>query len=147
MRLLGIDYGEKRVGVALSDESAKFAFARGVILNTGHEKVIKEIKKICDENNISKIILGKSLNYKGEPNPIMKKIELFKKQLEGAINLKVIYENEILTTMEAKRPLCGEKAQRPVANKKKRDKSAGKLVDASAAAIILKSFLDKKMLE
>ena len=145
MRFLGIDYGEKRIGIALSDESAKFAFAHSVIFNTGHEKVFKEIKKICEENNVGEIILGKSLNYKGEPNPIMKEIRLFKKQLEGATNLKIIYENEVLTTMEAKRPLRGERARPPAANKRRGQKNKKMAVDASAAALILKSFLDRNL--
>lgn len=145
MRYLGIDYGEKRIGIALSDESAKFSFAHSVILNTGHAEVIKAIKKICEENLVNKIVLGRSLNYKGEPNPVMKKIELFKKRLDGAMNLKVIYENESLTTMEAKRPLYGEKTRPPIANKRRGQKRKKTAVDASAAALILKSFLDKSL--
>ena len=144
MRLLGIDYGEKRIGLALSDESAKFAFAHSVILNTGHGKVIKEIKRICEENKVSKIVLGRSLNYKGKPNQIMRKIEPFKIELEQAIGLDVVYENEVLTTAEAKRPLKGERARPFTAKKIKKTVTDKKSVDASAAALILKSFLDKK---
>lgn len=147
MRFLGIDYGEKKIGIALSDESAKFAFAHSVVLNTGHAKVIKEIKKICEENHVGKIVLGKSLNYKGKPNPIMKKIELFKRQLEKALGLDVIYENEVLTTAQAKRPLYGERLRLPVAKKIKNTSLGRKSADASAAALILQGFLDKKMLE
>ena len=147
MRLLGIDYGTKRIGVALSDEKEKMAFAYGVIANHGAEKVSAEIKKICAENSVGKIVLGKSLNYKGETNPIMAKIEQFKTVLEKEINLPVVYENETLTSSEARRPLGGPRKRPPVLSKRKspeKEKKAGMKVDASAAALILKSYLDKK---
>src|SRR3990167_2341144 len=114
MRLLGIDYGTKRIGVALSDEKEKMAFAYGVIANHGAEKVSAEIKKICAENSVGKIILGKSLNYKGEANPIMAKIEPFKAALEKEIGLPVVYENETFTSAEARRPLDGLRKRPPV---------------------------------
>jgi len=70
MRYLGIDYGEKRIGVALSDKNGQMAFAYGVLVNVGNEKVSAEIKKICAENSVGKIVLGKSLNYKGKRNKL-----------------------------------------------------------------------------
>ena len=147
MRYLGIDYGEKRIGVALSDEKGKMAFAHSVIANRGTKKVSAEIKKICAENSVGKIVLGKSLNYKGKANPIMAKIELFKTALEKETNLPVIYENETLTSAEAKRPLGGPRKRPPVLSKRKspeKEKKARMKIDASAAALILMSFLDKK---
>ena len=148
MRYLGIDYGEKRIGIALSDEKGKMAFAYGVIANYGKEKVSAEIKKICAENSIGKIVLGKSLDYKGKANPIMAKIELFKTALEKETNLPVIYENETLTSAEAKRPLGGPRKRPPVLSKRKspeKEKKAGMKVDASAAALILRNYLDKNV--
>jgi putative Holliday junction resolvase len=71
MRLMGIDYGEKRIGIALSDESGGFAFAHSVIAN--NKNAIKKIKKICEENNVRGIVLGKSVDYQGQPNPLIKK--------------------------------------------------------------------------
>ena len=53
---------------------------------------------------VGKIVLGKSLNYKGEPNPIMAEIEPFKAALEKETGLPVVYENETLTSAEARRP-------------------------------------------
>ena len=57
MRYLGIDYGEKRIGIALSDENGKMAFAHSVVLNVGFKKVLVEIKNICLENSVGKIVL------------------------------------------------------------------------------------------
>lgn len=129
MYLMGIDYGEKKIGIALSDENGSFAFAHSVIEND--RNAIKKIKKICEENDIWEIILGKSVDYQGRPNPVMKKIEPFKKLLEKEIGLRVEYEPEVLTTKEA------ERIQGKI-----------KKIDASAAALILRSFLEKqKMVE
>ena len=148
MRYLGIDYGEKRIGIALSDEKGKMAFAYGVIANHGAEKVSAEIKKICAENSVGKIVLGKSLNYKGELNPIMAEIEPFKTALEKETGLPVSYQNETLTSAEARRPLKGLRKRPPVLNKRKspeKEKKARMKVDASAAALILRSYLDKNV--
>ena len=148
MRYMGIDYGEKRIGIALSDEKGKMAFAYGVIANRGTEKVSAEIKKICAENSVGKIVLGKSLNYKGELNPIMAEIEPFKTVLEKETSLPVIYEKETLTSAEARRPLEGLRKRPAVLSKRKspeKEKKAGMKVDASAAALILRNYLDKNV--
>lgn len=149
MRYLGIDYGTKKIGLAISDESGRFAFAHRVIANSGEKDVLNKIAIICKENNIGKIVLGESVNYKGDPNPLMKKIEPFKLGLERAISLPVVYEKEILTTAEARRPLEGERKRPPVQNKRRspqKNKIAKEKTDASAAALILKIHLDKNML-
>ena len=125
MRLMGIDFGEKRIGIALSDEQENFAFPYSVVIND--KNAIKEIKKICEENQVEKIILGQSLDYSNQPNPVMKKIELFKNSLKKEIKIPVIYQNETLTTQEAER-IQGKTAK----------------TDASAAALILRSFIEKK---
>lgn len=150
MRYLGVDYGTKRIGVALSDENGKMAFAYSVIVNIGAEKVLAKIKKICAENSVGKIVLGKSLNYKGEPNPIMEEIERFKAGLEKETNLPIIYQNETLTSAEARRPLSGERKRPPILSKKRspeKEKKARMKVDASAAALILQGYLDKNVIE
>ncbi len=122
---MGIDYGEKRIGIAVSDESENFAFAHSVVDND--RNAIKNIKKICEGRNVSKIILGKSIDYQGRPNPVMAKIEPFKKLLEKEIGLPVEYQTETLTTKEAER-LQGKIEK----------------IDASAAALILRSFIEKQ---
>lgn len=122
---MGIDYGEKRIGIALSDEGENFAFPHSVVAND--KNAIREIKKNCEKNKVEKIILGQSFNYSNQPNPVMKKIELFKNSLRKEIKLPVIYQTETLTTQEAKR-IIGKT----------------KKTDASAAALILRSFIEKK---
>ncbi len=125
MRILGIDYGSKRVGVAVSDEAATLAFPHEVFKNG--KNLVKNIKEICQEKNISKIVLGESLDYKGRPNPVMVEIEKFKILLEKETGLPVVFETEVLTTKQAA-------ASQPDSKK----------LDASAAALILQTYLDKR---
>lgn len=123
MKYLGIDYGLKRVGLAVSDEVHGFAFPLAVLDNT--ETLIVDLNKICQENNISEIVVGESKNFNQEANEIMKQINPFVESLKSSTGLPVHLHPEFLSSMEAER-LQGNNAMH----------------DASAAAIILKSYLD-----
>jgi putative Holliday junction resolvase len=124
MRYLGIDYGEKRVGIAVSDADGKFAFAKAVFPN--NNKLIESVQKMCAEQKIGAIVVGESNDLNIMPNEIMKQIEPFKNNLERMIGLPVYFEPEFYSSAEA------ERIQGKVKN-----------LDASAAAIILQSYLDK----
>lgn len=139
MRLLGIDYGEKKIGIAISDESAKFAFPHSVIDNVSLNSVLKAIKIICDKNNIAKIVIGQSLTYKMQPNPIMKRVEKFKLFIEERLKIPMEYESEILTTKQAQRTIEKPKTGARMKPRKKDEK-----IHASAAALILQSYLDRQ---
>ncbi len=124
MKMLGVDYGLKRVGIAMTDQSGFFAMPHSVLDN--NNKLIGEIVKICRENNIGKIIVGLSLNYKMEPNFLMENINNFVKRLSQKTGTEIVLENETLTTAEAAR-IQGNTVQ----------------IDASSAALILKSYIDR----
>jgi putative transcription antitermination factor YqgF len=128
MRYLSIDYGTKRVGLALSDETGAMAFPEAVL--PADQKLIPAIKKICSEKSVNLIVLGESKNLNNEPNPLMAKIASFKKKLEEATGLAVTFESEVYSSAAAAR-LQGDVAG----------------LDASAAAIILQSFLDRQRSE
>ena len=125
MRYLAIDYGEKRVGIALSDESGRLAFPKKVLAQD--KKLIPALEKMCMEEKIGAIIIGESLDFKNHPNPIMKKILAFKAELAKKVKCQIHFEPEFMTSQEATH-IQGE----------------GNMHDASAAALILKSYLDKK---
>lgn len=127
MRYLGIDFGEKRVGIALSDEEGKFAFPQAVLVN--NSDLLKNISSLCIKNNVETVVMGESRDYHGQINEIMWKIDGFRKQLE-ALGMKVIFEPEFLTSVQASQ-ITGENA----------------MLDASAAALILQSYLDKQKLK
>lgn len=137
MKHLAIDYGSKRVGVAVSDESGTFAFPFKVLKND--MELIDTIHNICGEENVSAIVLGESTDLSGKPNKVMGSIEEFKRNLEGELDIPVYFQKEFMTTIEAR----GRKGKE-VNNARKEKKPEQDHVDASAAALILQRYLDKK---
>lgn len=143
MRYLGIDYGKKRVGVAISDETGQFALPLSVL--AGGSSLLEELKKIILEKKVGTIILGESKNFKGEDNAILSEIREFKQKFESEVGLPVFLEPEFMTSAEAER--MGE--QEPNQSRRsglhlRSPKEKNKMLDASAAALILKSYLDKQ---
>jgi len=139
MRHLGIDYGTKRVGLALSDDDGKMAFPYKIIQN--NLELVDTIHNICGQEEISAIVLGESTDLSGKPNKIMGSIEEFKRNLEGELDLPIYFEKEFMTTIFA-RGNDGKKAN----NAKKVAKTKKAAADASAAALILQRYLDRKNL-
>lgn len=124
MRLLGIDYGTKRVGIALSDEGGQFAMP---LITLNHSKnLIKDVKEIVEKNGIKEIVMGESKNYKGEANAVLPESLNFKMDMESEGYI-VHLEPEFMTSANAER-----------------FQGKNENLDASAAALILQSFLDKK---
>ncbi|MES2087978.1 MAG: Holliday junction resolvase RuvX [Patescibacteria group bacterium] len=126
MAFLGIDYGSKRVGIAYSDETGKVAFPLAILPN--NKSLLPSVVGIIADKKIEKIILGESNNLDGTPNAIMKDIEIFKKNLSEATGIEIHFEPEFWTSFQAERW-----------------QGKTELVDASAAAIILQSFLDRNI--
>ena len=124
MRILGIDYGTKRIGLAVSDETRKFALPLVVVQNS--ESALKEVIEAARTQEVEEIVMGESRDYQMKPNAVFAEANTFKKQLEDA-GFKVYLELEFMTSVNAER-LQG-----------KNDMS-----DASAAALILQSYLDKQ---
>lgn len=124
MRLLGIDYGTKRVGVAVSDESAQFALPFAVIANG--KTLLSDIVEIAQKNQIKEVVMGESKDYKGKANQVMADSLELKKHLESR-GFIVHLEPEFMTSVQAER------------FQGKHSKS-----DASAAALILQAYLDKE---
>lgn len=122
-RILGIDYGTKNIGIAVSDEIAEFAYPFVVLKNS--PIVLDEIVQICKEKGVKKIVIGESKNYQGEENLIMKEVKDFIENISTILNIEIVLHPEFLTSVQA------EKMQ-----------GKNELTDASAAAIILQSYLD-----
>ncbi|MCK9345149.1 MAG: Holliday junction resolvase RuvX [Candidatus Pacebacteria bacterium] len=125
MRYLGIDYGTKRIGLAISDEGGTMAFPYSILENG--KGSLGEIKTICGHESVETIVIGESVDYKGQPNLVKKEIDKFIVTLRKLVNLPIYEEREFLTTQQA----------RFYQTKRKR-------VDDSAAALILQSYLDRK---
>lgn len=123
MKFLGIDYGTKNVGIAISDEDGVMAFPKDTLINTSY--LAEDILTIARNNEVRTVVLGESKDFYGQDNPIMKRITAFKEKLEEG-GVTVVYENELYSTQEAAR------GQEDMPKN-----------DASAATIILQSYLDK----
>lgn len=125
MRYLGIDYGTKRVGVALSDESGALAFPYAILETS--KGLLGEIKNICVQEGVERIVVGESRDYRGEPNQVMAAIDRFVEELSVIAGVPIMLEGEFLSTRQAR--------------SSQEDRQH---VDDSAAAIILQSYLDKR---
>ena len=125
MKLLGIDYGSKKIGIALSDEGGTFAFPHSTVQND--ERALDKIVQIIRGSGVAEVVMGESLDYVGKANPVLDDAHNFADMLEKQTGIEVHFEPEFLTTTQA-----GKMQGR-------RDN-----LDASAAAIILQSFLDHR---
>lgn len=133
-RILALDIGEKRIGLALSDPQDSLAFPFGTI-EPQKEEPISEIKKICQENDVFKIVIGLPLTMRGEEGEEAKKVKKFAQRLASRLSLEIIFEDERLTSQLVEKLLITEGASR------KRRKS---LKDTLAAKFILQGYLDKE---
>ncbi len=125
-KYIGVDYGSKRVGVAISDDHARLAFPQAVIKNS--PGLIKEVMRLIKESKPIGIVIGESRTFSGNMNPIMKDVIIFADDIKKASKLPIFFEPEFLTSHQATHI-----------------QGAHDMLDASAAAIILQSFLDKEM--
>ncbi len=128
-RFLGIDYGKRRIGIAISDDKGMMAFPKAVLPNDNF--LMGELKTLIAGHDIGTVVLGESKDYEMNPNPIMSKIKAFADELERETGVVVAYEPEILTSHQAAHAVH----------------ISGKtdMIDASAASIILQSYIDRTM--
>ncbi len=125
MKLLGIDYGKKRIGIALSDDRGLMAFPQDVYKND--EKFFQLLLKIISEHNVEVIVIGESKNRAGEHNEIQAAVTELVTDLTLELGIPVHLEPEQYTTQEAIR-----------------FQGRTEKTDAAAAAIILNSFISRQ---
>jgi putative Holliday junction resolvase len=132
-RYLGIDFGKKRIGVAVSDEAGQISFPLCVIRNSASAQVIREISRIASEKNVTGIVVGLPLNLDGSRGPAAEMVEQFATLLNEKTGLPVDLWDERLSTRMAERAMIDGGLSRT-----RRRQS----IDQSTAQIILQSFLD-----
>lgn len=136
MKYLGIDFGTKRVGFALSDDSGTLAFPYEVLPNT--IGLTAAIEDMIRSEKIDEIVMGESINLDGTENPIQKQIKGFADALERRFEVPVRFEKEFMTSYEA------HGRQGKESNDARQTKFAAPTdLDARAAALILQRYLDK----
>jgi putative Holliday junction resolvase len=126
MRALGIDYGTKRIGIAVSDADGRVAFPRAVIAND--RSALDQVIAYVQDEEIETIVLGESTTLSGDRNPVQDKIDRFCEAIREQLAIPVVLEPEYLSSNQVRR-----EQGRP-----------GASVDAQAAAVILQSYLDKQ---
>ena len=125
MRIMGIDYGSKKVGIAFTDESGSMAFPHAVVPNT--PKLLDVIVGLIHEKAVGEIVIGHSLDKEGKPNAVHAAVEALILDITLATGTPVHLQPEQFTTQAAIR-LQGKNTQ----------------TDASAAALILDGYLTKR---
>jgi putative holliday junction resolvase len=136
MKYMGIDYGTKKIGLALSDSSGKMAFPFTLLKNT--TSPVDDIVSLVKKEAVGHIILGYSVNNEGIENSVMKYVHEFKKKLEEQILIPVSFQKEFMTSVFARQNFVGKEKNnaRQIKQKKVGDD------DMAAATLILQRFLD-----
>ena len=132
-RIMGIDFGLKRIGLALSDPLSVFAYPYKTLVND--KNFWNEISKIVRDKNIKKIILGYPVNEQGSKSEITSGVEKFSKKLKNKFGIQIIFWDERYTSAIAR-----EKILESVTKKSKRRNKD--LIDQNSAAIILQEYIN-----
>jgi putative Holliday junction resolvase len=135
-RILGLDVGDKRIGVAISDPLGITAGGLETLQRVNMEQDVNKIAQLAQRHDVVQIVVGLPLNMDGSSGSQAEKVKAFGRKLTRATNLAVVYEDERLTTISAIRTLTIQ----GIKTGNKRD-----LVDRQAAAIILQKFLDRNV--
>ncbi len=130
-RIMGIDYGARNVGIALSDDAQIFAFAKDIYKN--NDMLMDLLAQLAKKENVESFVVGESDNPAGGQNTIMRRIAIFSEALKVRTDLPVDQISEAYSSAEARRAL---------ETKIKTRKDTKVSVDAAAAAIILQTYLD-----
>lgn len=132
-RIMGIDYGDARTGIAVSDLLCTIVGSTTVIHSRNDEKTIAKICELIQQNQVGEIVLGLPKNMNGTEGPRAELCREFAKKLEAATGLSVTMWDERRTTVEAHNIL----SQHNYHGKKRKD-----TVDAVAASLILEGYLN-----
>ncbi|MCA9777868.1 MAG: Holliday junction resolvase RuvX [Candidatus Eremiobacteraeota bacterium] len=133
MKLLGVDHGKKRVGVAISDSGRKHAFPLEAVPGKDRHILLTRLKDLVDEHDVSEVVVGLPLTMMGEVGPQARKVQEFVERLERKLgpSVAVVAWDERLSSAQADRGLGSGKAEEGMR-------------DMMAAVVILQSYLDRK---
>lgn len=140
-KIIGIDHGLVRIGLAVSDESGTIAFGREAIKND--DKAITKIKQLCADENADTIVIGYPLNLKGEKTEQTREVEKFEQRLKtvfstaGITGILFVRADERFTSKIA----ADSMLESGMKKKKRQDKSN---IDIISAALLLQGYLDSK---
>ena len=133
MRIMGLDVGDRNIGVAISDSLMLTAQGRPTLRRTSLQADLQYLQGLAEENEVSKVVVGKPLHMNGQESPQSRKVARFATKLSKTLGLPVILWDERLTSFAAEQHLED-------AGLKWQDRK--KYVDKVAAMFILQDYLD-----
>ncbi|NOY58874.1 MAG: Holliday junction resolvase RuvX [Calditrichaeota bacterium] len=133
-RILAVDYGTRRIGLAMSDPSQFLASSLETIYNRGVNDFVQKIIPILKENAVIAVVIGMPYNMKGDIGERGKEVQEFSSSIRKGIDIPVLTWDERLSTVSAEKTM--------IATNKSPSKHRHK-IDQVAAAFILQSFLDR----
>ena len=139
MRVLGLDWGGRRIGTAVSDERGSIAFPLGFVERSSSKKELAALKDLIDEHSVSRVVVGLPIHMDGRRGPEAEEAAAFASRLSAAAGIEVETLDERWTSVEAERSLRESSTGR--GRSKRREKQRRERVDATAAAIILRTYL------
>jgi putative Holliday junction resolvase len=135
VKVLGIDFGEKRVGLAVSDSDGRYAIAWKTLERRSDQQIIAELAQLADEESIDRIVIGDPRNLDGSSGAQSERVLAFSKKLSAALDLPLETVNESLTSHEANARLRAAGHS----GRKRRLR-----LDSLAAQILLQEALDRR---
>jgi len=135
MRIVGLDVGERRIGVAVADERARVALPVAVIERRELPADLDAIARLVQEQGAEAVVIGLPISLNGSLGPQAQAVEAFGRKLSARLPLPIEYWDERLSTVEAQRRLASAGHRGPKAKARR---------DALAAAIILQGYLDRQ---
>lgn len=134
-KILGIDFGETRIGLAISSEDGRFVFPYKTVENGGDEGCFSRIRDDCQKEGVERIVVGLPLDQHGQMGEKARAVKSWGERLSRVVGLEVLYEDERYTTVFANKTkkTAGWSVKETRAN-----------IDQTAASMILQTYLDKR---
>ena len=136
MRVMALDVGDRRIGVAVSDSLLLTAQGRPTLQRTSWESDLRHLRQVVQEDEVHEVVIGQPLHMSGEQSPQSLKIDRFAEKLRKALKIPVVLWDERLTSFAAEEHLESM-------GMKWRERR--KHVDRVAATLILQSYLDSRL--
>ena len=132
-RLLGLDIGERRIGVAISDEMGMIASPLMTVQTSGN--VVEEMRRLIAKYNVARIVVGLPIGLSGREGPQARIVRGVADKLAKSLKIDIVYSDERMSSAVAEQALISQKTRR---DKRKQH------IDNMAAAVILQGYLDEQ---
>jgi len=139
MRVLGVDLGRQRIGLAISDPEASLAFPLDAIASNGTTRDVEALRALVEAREVERVVLGLPLHMDGRSGPEVDAARRFAHALELATGIPIELLDERWTSVEAERAL----RETGTAAKRRRRRRSGEL-DSMAATILLRTWLERE---